>query len=290
MVEEKRKAASQKPAKQEPPKPHPEAQKQQQKLKSSKEVPKPKQDSSKQEAVKQAPVKQEVPKQEAAKQEPAKQEAAKPEPTKAEVAKQESKQEEVAKPQDPNAFSVSITVEPAICDINQQVTVTWEVTSGKSTPSDWIGMYVSNPAVVNKKYITCYYRGENEKKGVVTFYATIYGKYEFRYLRSYTHFGKTQTVEVGPQFEIAAKLVEADVEKKTSSKIVGEYKQKSGNEYKSAWVGLYLKGSTSYVTYENVKTSSGQVSFNIPAKKGEYELRFFSQKYDCVATSNLVAV
>ena len=224
------------------------------------------------------------------KQEPIKQEPIKQEPIKQEPIKQ---QDPVKQDPAKNGFVVSITADPLVCDVNQQITIEWEVTSGKSTSSDWIGMYaVTDPPLPNKKYITSQYRGVNEKKGVVTFYATIFGKYEFRYLRGYDHFGKTQIVEVGPRFDITAKIVEGNAETKTPTKIVGEYQQKSGNEYKSAWIGLYAKGaaSGSYVTYEKVKTPSGQVTFNLPTQKGEYELRFFPQKYDCVATSNSVTV
>ncbi|PRP85070.1 hypothetical protein PROFUN_07254 [Planoprotostelium fungivorum] len=186
-----------------------------------------------------------------------------------------------------SALSVRLTVTPANPDVGNVITVEWNITSENfSTNHDWIGLYQLNQP--NKKYETYQWVGRDKKSGSLTYYAPkIYGQYEFRYFfnNSYVHVEKSIPVTVGPQMEVKAVLDE------TVGKIRVEWTKISGNEYSSAWVGLYDKSqgdNRKYITWEYAK--NGGLTFDAPIKPSLYEVRYFTNSYHDISRSNAIHI
>lgn len=180
-------------------------------------------------------------------------------------------------------FSVTLNVSPQIVDVGDNITVEWECTSGETTNYDWIGLYqIGQP---NKQYYTYQWRGRNDTtKGTLTFTAPkAYGEYELRYFYygSYEYTTRSDSVSVGPRFELEA--VQSDSKDKT----IVKWKQLSGHPYSRTWIGLYPKAQKEnkrYTTYEYATGS--EVIFDTPIKPQEYEFRIFTNSYSDHARSN----
>jgi hypothetical protein len=92
---------------------------------------------------------------------------------------------------------VVLAASPAYVDSGNSIAVSWEVTAGTTSTSDWIGLFaVDQP---NKQYVT-YEWNKQGKKGTLHFTApSVYGTYEFRYFpaSSYEHAARSTRVIVG---------------------------------------------------------------------------------------------
>jgi len=185
-------------------------------------------------------------------------------------------------------LSITLTVSSNHVDTGNTITVDYDVILGNSSPYDWIGMFaVDQP---NKHYITYEWRGKEDKKGKISFIApNNYGVYEFRYFpsKSYEHVAISERVIVGPQIELLASL------DKESKKVKVSWAQKSGNEYRRAWCGLYEKSQTNnkqFITWNYAPKQNTEIIFESPVKPSIYEFRFFSYNYIDVARSNPVII
>jgi len=188
---------------------------------------------------------------------------------------------------DNKGLKVSLRASPARVDSGNTITCDWE-SIGSSSPSDWIGLFaVDHP---NKQYVTYEWRGKQESKGTLTFIApVIYGIYELRYFPAscYEHVAMSNQILVGPEVEISCSL---DINNK---KIKAVWNQKSGNQYRRAWCGLYEQSQTNnkqFLAWAYAGNSGSEIVFDAPVKPASYEVRFFASGYIDVAKSNLVVI
>jgi len=191
-------------------------------------------------------------------------------------------------PTNTSGLIVSLKASPTRADSGNTLTVDWEVISGISTAYDWIGLFaVDQP---NKQYITYEWRGKQDKKGKLTFVApNEYGVYEFRYFpsKTYEHITMSERIVVGPLVDLVASL------DKENKKIKVSWSQKSGNQYRRAWCGLYEQSQTinkNYIAWEYAPTISAEITFDAPVKPAVYEIRFFSYNYVDVCRSNAIVI
>ena len=94
--------------------------------------------------------------------------------------------------------TVTLKATPAQVDVRNQITVEWELTSGQSSPYDWVGLFQREQT--NKNYLTYQWRTTNPNGGTINFTApTTYGVYEFRYIPygSYQHIAISNPITVG---------------------------------------------------------------------------------------------
>jgi len=195
---------------------------------------------------------------------------------------------EQSAPINSGGLTVSLKASPARVDSGNTLTVDWEVISGISTAYDWIGLFgVDQP---NKQYVTYEWRGKQDKKGKLTFIApNEYGVYEFRYFpsKTYEHIAMSERIVVGPLVDLVASL------DKENKKIKVSWSQKSGNQYRRAWCGLYEQSQTNnkqYIAWEYAPTISAEITFDTPVKPAVYEIRFFSYNYVDVCRSNAIVI
>lgn len=183
-------------------------------------------------------------------------------------------------------FAVVLKATPNQVDTGAQFTVEYEVTQGKSSPSDWIGIFPV--AATNKEYLTYQWRAKDETKGKLTFATPAeYGEYEFRYFcnKAYSHIAASNRVKVGPEIKIDAKLSD------DTKKLHVKWTQIAGNTYTRSWVGLFKKQETNskaYIAYDYANKMD--LVFDTPVKAGEYEFRFFTNSYVDVARSNVIRI
>jgi len=164
---------------------------------------------------------------------------------------------------------IKLVASPLQVDYDGTITLHWEHTN-EPTVSDWIGFYSESASP--KDYIT--YEWIVAKKGSITFKApAISGNYIFRYFvnKSYTCWGSSNIVTVGPSYELTPTVIDAN-EVKISVKLL------RGQPSPNAWVAMYEpdKDNKSYYTYSYLGTNS-ELSFKIP-KVGVWEFRLFPQK------------
>jgi len=182
----------------------------------------------------------------------------------------------------------TIVAKPEIVDTGNPVTIEWEVLSGKTSPSDWIGLFA--PDQPNKNYLTYEWRGAQEKKGTLTFTApSTFGVYEFRYIPygSYQHIAISNKIKVGPNLDLTA------VHDPVAKKIAAKWNIKSGNDYSRSWVGLFEKAETNnknFISFQYAPKPYTEVTFDAPVKPGDYEFRFFAYSYVDVARSNTIKI
>jgi len=170
---------------------------------------------------------------------------------------------------------IKLVAGPDQVDYEGTITLIWEHTN-EPTVSDWIGFYseIASP----KDYLTYEWivtpKSPAAKKGTLTFKApTISGNYIFRYFvnKSYTCWGSSNIVKVGPSYDLTPTVIDANEVKITVKLLRG---QPSPN----AWVAMYEpdKDNKNYYTYSYLGTNS-ELSFKIP-KVGIWEFRLFPQK------------
>jgi len=104
------------------------------------------------------------------------------------------------------------------------------------------------------------------------FKATTFGDYQFKYTDKTSRvIACSNVISVGPEFRLSVTKVE---ELKYSVK----YAQISGNQYPSAWIGLYPKTELNNHQYSSYQWLSNSVNlsltFEIP-KVGDWEFRLF---------------
>eukprot|EP01119_Soliformovum_irregulare_P004315 TRINITY_DN15316_c0_g1_i1.p1 TRINITY_DN15316_c0_g1~~TRINITY_DN15316_c0_g1_i1.p1 ORF type:complete len:640 (+),score=201.17 TRINITY_DN15316_c0_g1_i1:56-1975(+) len=185
-------------------------------------------------------------------------------------------------------FRVNLKASPERVDIGNKIFVEWTLENGATTNYDWIGLYPTDAP--NKSYISYQWRGKSETSGKIEFVApSTYGTYEFRYFfyGSYEHTTRSNRITIGPEVKLEVKLSPGD------RTIVGNFNQLSGNNYPRAWVGLYgksEKNNRNFITYEYAPGVTGQVSMEAPVKPGEYELRYFTDSYSEISTSNAIVI
>ena len=186
-----------------------------------------------------------------------------------------------------SGFDIELQIKTDRVDIGQTIIVEYKVKEGNISNYDWIALYeVTQP---NKNYIT-YQWTKQSKSGQIMFVApSIYGKYECRYLisRSYEHVARSNTISVGPIVHLFASL------ENENKKIKVKYNKQSGNEYKSAWIGIYESNQINnkqYLHYEYANTNAGEVTFEAPIKPGSYELRYFTSSYLEISKSNPIVI
>jgi hypothetical protein len=197
--------------------------------------------------------------------------------------------------------AATLAASPAIVDVGKPITVEWEITNGKSSSYDWVGLFAADQP--NRNYVTYEWRGKEETKGTITFTApSTFGIYEFRYIPagSYEHIAISNQIKVGPHVELTAHL------DKESKKVSVKWEKKSGNSYPRAWVGLYESSeinNKNYLAWQYTAEPYTEASFTAPIKPGgileyptqliyflDYEFRFFPYSYNETARSRSVTV
>jgi len=186
---------------------------------------------------------------------------------------------------------VTLKASPESLDIRHPITVEWEMETVPSS-SDWIGLYKVGSD--NGSYAIYNWVSPVAKKGAMTFTPTEFGEYELRYFASTSSFFSRQysvkavsnTIRVGPQLQL---LPSWDAATNTMSL---KFEQKTGNQYLSAWVGLYAKGEKDNSQYRAFDWLANAVDHTLKfacPKAGEWEFRFFPQRsYVDVARASVV--
>lgn len=183
-------------------------------------------------------------------------------------------------------MSVELKLSCTRVDGGNNVSVSWNVTSGTPSNYDWIGLFAVDST--NKNYIT-YQWTKQLVTGSLSFVSpSNYGNYEFRYIPggSYEHIATSDTLIVGPEVKIEAVL------NKSTNKVMVNWSQTSGNKYSRSWIGFFEKSQSdkNFITWEYASSVSGTLEFEAPIKPTEYHFRYFSYNYYCVATSNIITI
>jgi hypothetical protein len=174
----------------------------------------------------------------------------------------------------------TLRASPESLDIKQPITVEWEMETAPSS-SDWIGLYKVGSD--NGSYAVYNWISPVAKKGAMTFTPTDFGEYELRYFASSSSFFSRQysvkavsnPIRVGPQLKLIPSWDAA------TNMLSVKFEQKTGNQYLSAWVGLYAKTEKDNSQYRAFDWLSNAVDHTLKfacPKAGEWEFRFFPQR------------
>jgi len=175
---------------------------------------------------------------------------------------------------------VTLKASPESLDIKHPITVEWEMETAPSS-SDWIGLYKVGSD--NSGYASYNWISPAERRGAMTFKPVEFGEYELRYFASTSSFFSRQysvkavsnPVRVGPQLNLAPSWDAA------TNMLSVKFEQKAGNQYPSAWVGLYVKSEKDNSQYRAFDWLTNAVDntlkFACP-KAGEWEFRVFPQR------------
>eukprot|EP01087_Luapelamoeba_hula_P020015 TRINITY_DN6733_c0_g1_i1.p1 TRINITY_DN6733_c0_g1~~TRINITY_DN6733_c0_g1_i1.p1 ORF type:complete len:693 (+),score=155.43 TRINITY_DN6733_c0_g1_i1:100-2178(+) len=168
---------------------------------------------------------------------------------------------------------------PAVVDLGQKITVEWDAQAFDGTyaptTSDWIAMYKVGAQL--NQYSTWNWIGKASPQGSITFAASEFGKFVFRYFaKSRTNLLATsEPISIGPQYDMSANQV--GEQKKIAVKIT----QQSGAIYPNAWVGMFDASQPDnryYLTYQWCSTAvDNMLIFDVP-KTGKYDFRLFPLK------------
>jgi len=176
---------------------------------------------------------------------------------------------------------VSVSVSSEAVAKGEVVEVQWSH-SQEATDNDWIGLYKAGAD--NNAYLA--YQWVNRETRTSSFtMPTACGAYNFRYFhnKTYTSYGHSKEVIVGPQFSVVPVSV-------SPTEIKIRVEQKTGATCPNLWVGFYADGQNapqSYLYFEWV-TAGEEVTFKVP-KAGSWNFKVFSDKgYDFTTSFSIL--
>lgn len=220
--------------------------------------------------------------------------------------KSETNQDEAKRPkvQFTMPLTVSLSVKESRVDVGETVTLQWEASDGATTNWDWVAIFKEGEKN-SGAYVGSYqWRSEDAAGGTIELQApNEYGTYVARYMhyrsfRSYFCVAESAAFSVGPVIKLDATVetvAAASAGSVEEKRVSIRWSKEAGHQPSRPWFGLYHRAqpdNRSYITFEWADKAEGAegvpVSFDLPVKPGDYQVRFFpgnADKYAAGATS-----
>eukprot|EP01130_Rhizamoeba_saxonica_P013020 TRINITY_DN5527_c3_g1_i1.p1 TRINITY_DN5527_c3_g1~~TRINITY_DN5527_c3_g1_i1.p1 ORF type:complete len:574 (-),score=137.35 TRINITY_DN5527_c3_g1_i1:20-1666(-) len=186
--------------------------------------------------------------------------------------------------------TLKIFCDETVLETSVPIEVTWSNSvDGEISTYDWIAMYEISENDLNQ-YYTYHYVPSTESNGSIKFVSpTVFGEYLFKYLSkdqdgNFVSLAESTSFKVGPTYTLCANMIHEE------GIIEVTWNQENGNQYSSAWIGIYKKKENSnrnYITYEYI-ANKDRITFDIPSTAGVYEIRVVPTSYMCSARTSVV--
>jgi len=177
---------------------------------------------------------------------------------------------------------VELELKSNVVDWGQYIILNWKHKEDSfATKTDWVGIFKkrepTNTHYISYAYITMDNNGKSGSMSIPAPYVS--GEYEFRYFNmgSYTVFGVSDIVKVGPQFKMTPEIVN-----QTSIKITLQQLTDSSISFKT-WIAMYSSDKLTHSEFYSYQwvTPNVPTTFTVP-KCGKWFFRLFnnSSRYD----------
>jgi len=167
-----------------------------------------------------------------------------------------------------------------------KIKCTWELKSGRPTPTDWIGFYPVNN--LSSQYLSIHYI-EQSPSPLVIDAPRIPGDYEFRFVTSSVATAKSNVAVIPNRNKLFIETTKSNDGEIKNIRVTWDVR--SVDVSRSDWVALYRKGdeNNNYQIYKYAEKVKNELVFDPPQLHGEYEFRYHSRrqsKYKDVARSD----